>query len=143
MVQGINNFTEAEQKVAGMKAVLPSLDTKVAEEIRVESLYRLFNTHGADHLHIINGGEKDSFRNESEWEDEVVACQVFFNQVADAAPLYGPRDQGDPFYTSDKSEANNAPKYLGSTKEGVLGSVYTCQKKKKKHHAAVLFVQQQ
>ncbi|KAG8839976.1 hypothetical protein FRB96_000502, partial [Tulasnella sp. 330] len=129
---------------AKMKAALPKLETKakaappvapipqasVVEKVnvKVQPLYRLFNSPSCDHFYTIDGGEKDNVKNGGGWSFEGVAAQVLVDHVPDSTPLYRLWGHGDHFYTSDESEANHASNNLGYNKEGIAGYVYTSEK---------------
>ncbi|KAG8844770.1 hypothetical protein FRB96_002831 [Tulasnella sp. 330] len=115
---------------AAQAPIAPRPKTPVVQgvKVKVQPLYRLFNSSCCDHLYTANSNEKDKTQTHSDWSFECVAAQVPVDYVADSTPLYRLYGHRDHLYTTSKDEADTSSKSNGYKEEGVACYVYTSQK---------------
>ncbi|KAG8846054.1 hypothetical protein FRB96_002095 [Tulasnella sp. 330] len=118
---------EIKPKVAPPIAPIPQAPVVEKVKVKLQPLYRLFNSPGVDHFYTSDPAEKDHVKNAGGWSYEGVACQTLIEHLPDSVQLFRLWGRGEHFYTSDENEANSV-KSLGFNIEGVVGYVYKSQK---------------
>jgi len=92
------------------------------------TVYRLYKGETQNHFYTTNKSEKEKAVRNLGYRDEGIEWYAFNQQVAGTTPLYRlyfPNDEHENhFYTTSKSERDNAHRNLGYRKEGVEGFLF-------------------
>lgn len=106
-------------EIAAEDARSASLPVEVYAAVSLKPIYRVYNPNSGEHLHTLNGGEKDNLMSLG-WVYEGISMQID-GSGSDLYRAYNP-NSGEHFYTKDYNEINKI-KRAGWRYEGVAWKV--------------------
>ncbi|KAG8846049.1 hypothetical protein FRB96_002090 [Tulasnella sp. 330] len=94
---------EIKPKVAPPIAPIPQAPVVEKVTVKLQPLYRLFNSPGVDHFYTSDCAEKDHVKNAGGWSDEGAACQTLIEHapIASSSSVFWGRE--DHFNTRDEN----------------------------------------